>query len=191
MKKLVSALLIVLLCFAVASAEGEMLSRVMSEGFEPEVVDNKDGEIRCDYGLIGSATARLIWSDASQSYTVSGDAAELSRIYLDALATGGWTAARYIVAGEIQLSYGVPSRQQCETLEAYAAQVQAALDLQSAASVLSGFSHVYVLNKRTKKFHHPDCSGIRKMSAKNREEYLGSREAVIAMGYSPCGICQP
>ncbi len=50
---------------------------------------------------------------------------------------------------------------------------------------------VYVLNTRSKKFHYPDCPGISNMSDKNRQEYSGSRAALIAQGYSPCGICDP
>ncbi len=49
----------------------------------------------------------------------------------------------------------------------------------------------YVLNTRSKKFHLPDCSRIETMSASNRENYTGSRDDLIAAGYTPCGFCQP
>ncbi len=49
----------------------------------------------------------------------------------------------------------------------------------------------YVLNVSSKKFHDPDCSGARDMKAENRQEYSGSREALIAQGYAPCGSCEP
>ncbi|HIS52836.1 MAG TPA: DNA/RNA non-specific endonuclease [Candidatus Onthomonas avicola] len=49
----------------------------------------------------------------------------------------------------------------------------------------------YVLNTRSKKFHLPDCSGVETMSASNRENYTGSRDDLIADGYTPCGLCQP
>ena len=60
-----------------------------------------------------------------------------------------------------------------------------------AVNSLSGVAQAYVLNQRTKKFHHPDCSGIRDMNPKNREDFTGTRDEVLAMGYSPCGICKP
>ena len=49
----------------------------------------------------------------------------------------------------------------------------------------------YILNVRSKKFHYPDCSGVLNMNEKNKQEYTGSREKLIEMGYSPCGICSP
>lgn len=49
----------------------------------------------------------------------------------------------------------------------------------------------YVLNKNTKKFHEPDCGSAKTIKASNREEYTGSREELIDMGYSPCGNCKP
>ena len=49
----------------------------------------------------------------------------------------------------------------------------------------------YILNTRSKKFHLPDCSGAASMSEDNRQTYTGSREDLIAQGYSPCGQCDP
>lgn len=49
----------------------------------------------------------------------------------------------------------------------------------------------YVLNTNSKKFHLPECSSISRMSAKNREDYNGSRNALIEQGYEPCGNCNP
>ena len=49
----------------------------------------------------------------------------------------------------------------------------------------------YVLNVSSKKFHRPDCSGARDMKAENRQDYTGSREALILQGFDPCGSCEP
>lgn len=49
----------------------------------------------------------------------------------------------------------------------------------------------YILNTNTKKFHYPSCSGVDQMSDKNRQEFTGTRDEVIAMGYDPCGRCHP
>lgn len=49
----------------------------------------------------------------------------------------------------------------------------------------------YVLNTNKMKFHYPSCNSVKQMSEKNKAFYTGSREDVIARGYSPCGNCKP
>lgn len=49
----------------------------------------------------------------------------------------------------------------------------------------------YVLNISTLKFHRVNCRHIKTMDAENRQDFTGSREQVIGMGYSPCGTCKP
>lgn len=49
----------------------------------------------------------------------------------------------------------------------------------------------YVLNTSTKKFHEPGCSAVGKMRESNKQAYTGSRDDLIAKGYSPCGKCNP
>ena len=49
----------------------------------------------------------------------------------------------------------------------------------------------YVLNTNTKKFHYPSCRSVKQMSEKNKSFFTGTREEVIAMGYSSCGNCHP
>lgn len=49
----------------------------------------------------------------------------------------------------------------------------------------------YVLNTSSEKFHYPSCGSAKKIAAHNRSEYTGTRDELIAMGYSPCGNCHP
>jgi len=49
----------------------------------------------------------------------------------------------------------------------------------------------YVLNVKSQRFHYPWCSGVETMSAKNRQDYYGDRQALIDQGYKPCGTCNP
>ncbi len=49
----------------------------------------------------------------------------------------------------------------------------------------------YVLNTNTMKFHRPDCSSVGDIKDKNRWDYRGTREEIIAMGYDPCKRCDP
>ena len=49
----------------------------------------------------------------------------------------------------------------------------------------------YYLNTYRKKFHKPNCSSVYEMNPENRQAFYGTRDEVIAMGYSPCGNCCP
>lgn len=49
----------------------------------------------------------------------------------------------------------------------------------------------YILNTNTKKFHYPTCSSVGQMKESNKQSYSGSRDDLIAQGYSPCGRCHP
>lgn len=49
----------------------------------------------------------------------------------------------------------------------------------------------YVLNTNTMKFHTPSCSSVSRMKDGNRQDFTGTRQEVIDMGYSPCGKCHP
>ena len=49
----------------------------------------------------------------------------------------------------------------------------------------------YVLNTNTGKFHKPYCSSVSDIAAYNKQEYVGTRDDLIANGYSPCGRCHP
>lgn len=49
----------------------------------------------------------------------------------------------------------------------------------------------YILNVKNKKFHKPDCSAASDISSANKQDFTGTRDQLIAQGYSPCGICKP
>lgn len=56
----------------------------------------------------------------------------------------------------------------------------------------SGNSEItYILNTNSHKFHDPSCSSVDQMSDNNKEEFTGTRDEIIAMGYDPCGRCNP
>ena len=83
----------------------------------------------------------------------------------------------------------------CFNIYAYNVQPGVVIDYATGESWLEGETApaetVYVLNTNSKKFHLPDCSGAQSISGANRQEYAGSREALLEQGYSPCGICKP
>ena len=49
----------------------------------------------------------------------------------------------------------------------------------------------YVLNTNTMKFHYPSCSSAGEIKDKNKAYFHGTRDELIAKGYSPCGRCDP
>ena len=44
---------------------------------------------------------------------------------------------------------------------------------------------------KNKKFHKPDCSATSDISSANKQDFTGTRDELIAKGYSPCDICNP
>lgn len=63
--------------------------------------------------------------------------------------------------------------------------------LENAEDTASAGSKAYVLNLRNHKFHLSGCASVARIGKSNRQDYVGSREALIAEGYEPCGSCQP
>ena len=55
----------------------------------------------------------------------------------------------------------------------------------------SAQQHDYILNVKNKKFHLRTCSAANDIAAANRQDFTGTRDELIAKGYSPCGICNP
>ncbi len=55
----------------------------------------------------------------------------------------------------------------------------------------SGGTASYVLNTNTDVFHLPTCSSASSIAPHNRQDYTGSRDALIADGYTACGRCHP
>lgn len=49
----------------------------------------------------------------------------------------------------------------------------------------------YILNTNNKKFHKVDCSSVKDIKNKNKQDYTGSREDLILQGFEPCGRCKP
>ena len=52
-------------------------------------------------------------------------------------------------------------------------------------------NRAFVLNTSSKTFHVPGCTWAARISDRNKREVIGPRSALIAEGYSPCGICNP
>ena len=49
----------------------------------------------------------------------------------------------------------------------------------------------YVLNTNSQRFHRPDCPSVEEIRPRNRQNFYGSRDEAVALGYTPCGRCKP
>ena len=86
----------------------------------------------------------------------------------------------------------------CFNVYVYNVQPGITIDYATGESWLEGtaspsenvFSH-YVLNTSSKKFHLPECSGVRDIKESNRQDYQGNRDQLLEQGYTPCGLCHP
>lgn len=69
--------------------------------------------------------------------------------------------------------------------------LDAAAPEESEAPVRAAATRSYVLNNNSMKFHNPGCSSVKDIAEANRADYEGTRDEIVAMGYSPCGRCHP
>jgi len=60
-----------------------------------------------------------------------------------------------------------------------------------APTITVSNEQTYVLNTNTHKFHKPSCSYVDQITAANKQDFTGSRDDLIAQGYSPCKRCNP
>ena len=186
--------LILALIGCAALSDGDMAALIESYGLEPVNVDGNPTILTCYFKMVKSGVASVTWSDGAQMYAVKGDYESMARLYVDALALGGWERCRFSVDDSVLYSFGVKSEKQVDTLEEYVSDVMPELDAligAQAPAPTADAGQDYVLNTSSKKFHYPGCSSVGKMKAKNRKDYHGSRDDLIAQGYKPCGNCNP
>ena len=53
----------------------------------------------------------------------------------------------------------------------------------------TGNKQKYILNTNSKKIHYPSCGMVSKISDKNKQEYVGDKDALFDQGYTECGVC--
>lgn len=49
----------------------------------------------------------------------------------------------------------------------------------------------YVLNKKTKKIHYPDCQSVADIQEKNKQTFNGTKKYLLENGYTSCARCNP
>lgn len=68
---------------------------------------------------------------------------------------------------------------------------QSSASPEETAAIEGEAETAYVLNLSSLRFHLPTCPGVDTIKKDNRQEYFGTRSALIASGYTPCGSCKP
>lgn len=104
-----------------------------------------------------------------------------------------------LVASGVQMEgYSVEDEGEGIYFNVYAYNVQPGVEIdyatgenQAAVTEETGEVQDFVLNTSSKKFHLPDCSGLNQTKEKNKQEYEGTREILLAQGYEPCKSCNP
>lgn len=200
MKKLLICFLslLILTCTLFTTIASDVTQYIKGQGYTPEVTDNADGSTRCDFIMAGSAKAVMEWSDSTSVYSITGSPNDIVNLYVAALDMGFWDSCRYVVGKKARVSYGVKSKNQCDDIDEYKDTMADAFTGQTGVSIgqeqaapSTDDGRDYVLNTNSKKFHNPNCSSVGKMKEKNRKNYHGSRDDLIAQGYAPCGNCNP
>lgn len=49
----------------------------------------------------------------------------------------------------------------------------------------------FILNTKSKKIHLPACTAVNDIKEENRQDYCGSKQQLLDMGYMICGTCKP
>ncbi|MBE6626058.1 MAG: MBL fold metallo-hydrolase [Ruminococcaceae bacterium] len=52
-------------------------------------------------------------------------------------------------------------------------------------------TYILNINPSSKRFHKPSCDSVNQIKEENKEEFFGTRDEAIALGYIPCGSCKP
>lgn len=104
-----------------------------------------------------------------------------------------------LVASGVQMEgYSVEDEGEGIYFNVYAYNVQPGVEIdyatgenQAAVTEETGEIQDFILNTSSKKFHLPDCNGLNQTKDKNKQEYEGTREMLLAQGYEPCKSCNP
>lgn len=62
---------------------------------------------------------------------------------------------------------------------------------ESVEAAQDGLAETYILNTETHKFHTPACSSVETIKPENYEEFTGTKDTLLASGYTACKRCNP
>lgn len=139
MKKIFLLLLSLLLLMNTAVAENyeNALDYLQSLGYTPDSTNNTSGVIYCDYVVVNSKTATLMWSDATNSYEIKGSNDDLPQLYINMLMMYQWDSCSYKLGKRVQFSINssVKSKHSCATYDEYVERTERALGVSGQAPI--------------------------------------------------------
>lgn len=140
----------------------------------------------------------ITWTDSANSiaYAITGAQSDMLKAYTDMVFLSHWDTCALFVDNERVLVYDHTengTKESAATYEEYADAVVAYFfsEGNEADADPDSSERDYVLNKNSKKFHLPSCASVDQIKSKNRQDYHGTRDDLIARGYEPCGRCNP
>ncbi len=133
--------------------------------------------------LLKSAKIEVHRTDLEGDIVISSDGKELT--YTSEHASTGDNLPGNAQAGNDQAN--VQAEQTVSTGNDQAEQIVST----EAAVPVDGTEQAYVLNTNTMKFHLPTCKSVDTIKSQNRQDFEGSRDEIINMGYVPCKNCNP
>ena len=193
---LVALLALVLLC---TSTMAESTSPVLDYArntlmLTPETMEQGFNLDSLNLLVSASGDPVITWTDSANSiaYAITGAQDDMLDAYTDMVFLHQWDSCSVFVDNELTLDYDPLGH--LDSYEKYAEAVKAYFEpevAEASAPEIVDVGQDYVLNTNTKKFHFPSCSSVNQMKSKNRQDYHGSRDDLIARGYKPCGNCKP
>ena len=187
--------LVLLLVLLGASASAASLSGIrtyiLGQGFSPKSKSSTSTPVRITYSEQFTGKDKLTWYTGSKRYTVTASTAsakkKLRAAFIGACKKYPWKAGSYTIDDTLVFGLKVSgARTQVKTISAFRSKINRYLTERQSAK-----SQNYILNINSRKFHHMDCSAGNRTSASNRRDVKCIRTSLIAMGYSPCKICNP
>ncbi len=203
MKRLLSLALALMLLCATACAGGiESIPGHIKDtlGHAPESAEQAV-KVNALNLIIGDDDQAIIsWTDANRSrvYGIQDKTDKLASLYVDLTGMADWDTCALYVDKKPFAGFNTTAEadNSFTKMDDYAAFVRDFFGIVSTSTAAVGNSPKapamsYVLNTNTHKFHYPDCPSAKKIKDKNRKEYTGTRDDVIAQGYEPCKNCNP
>ena len=191
--RIVALVLLLVMLGAAASAAtlSSILTYVKSQGFTPKVIASKSTPIRITYSEQFTGKDTLTWYTGTKRYTVTitnnTTKKKLRATFNGAAKKYAWKAGSYTIDTTLMYGYKVSgARKTLTTLTAFRNAVNKYITERATATFKN-----YILNTNTKKFHLSTCSAGKRTSAANRRDVRCARSSLIAIGYSPCKICNP
>lgn len=197
MKKVwILVLALLLVCHSAFASEVSSVTDYVRNTYQYTPYQAEQESIQNALNLIVSSDNQAIitWTDSelSRIYAIEDSADALLAAYCSMISLMDWDSCTVYIDQQPIAAYGASSTAETilNSLGDFESFVDQYFSIDDPTSELDSIG-AYVVNTNTKKFHYPDCPSVNQMKQKNRQDYTGSRDDLIAQGYKPCGNCKP